>query len=68
MTGRQYCSWCKAEQDGCVLVGVIERSSGAAHPLYACPSVQAARRLVPFADHPVGTDGSPRSAPLRIGR
>lgn len=72
MTGRRYCSWCKAEQDECVLVGVIERGSGPAYPLYACQGRVRALRLVPFADHPADTNGSPlvapRTAPPRIPR
>jgi hypothetical protein len=48
-----------------VLVGAIEQGSGPGHFLYACPACVEQHQLLPLAEHPADSDGTPRRRTTR---
>ncbi|AEW96096.1 MULTISPECIES: hypothetical protein [Streptomycetaceae] len=61
MTGR--CGWCREPRNDLVAVGFHPATSAGGVSVYACAGCVAARQLLPLAEHPVETDGTPRIRP-----
>jgi hypothetical protein len=63
-------TWCYRDgrpiPDGAaVLVGSIEQGSGPGRVLHACPACVEQHQLLPLAEHPADSDGTPRRRTTR---
>ena len=64
-TPREPCGWCKRETGRPVAVGIVHAGSGGGGSVNACPACTATYRLVPLAEHPADSDGTPRYQPVK---
>lgn len=63
VTGAEWCRWHGGliAADEAVLVGAVERGSGPPLMVHACPGCARAQDLLPLAEHPESSDGTPRT-------
>ncbi|MFJ2739309.1 hypothetical protein ACIO3O_06535 [Streptomyces sp. NPDC087440] len=57
---RERCAWCRQETGRPVIAGIIHAGSGGGGHIHACPACTATYRIVPLAEHPSDSDGTPR--------
>ncbi|MFD3516126.1 hypothetical protein [Streptomyces sp. NPDC058657] len=58
------CAWCKQETRQPVTAGIIHTGSAGGGHIHACPACTATYRLMPLAEHPDDSDGTPRCRPV----
>ncbi|MFB1046758.1 hypothetical protein [Streptomyces chrestomyceticus] len=51
------CRWCKGSTAEPVDVGIEHVASAGGRTVYACPACVKRHGIIPFAEHPEGSDG-----------
>jgi hypothetical protein len=54
----QICRWCDRSTDEPVKVGLEHVASTGGHDIFACPGCVSLWGLLPYDEHPPGSDGS----------